>query len=168
MLIYLFGALIIITISVLQTNVVGAIEIAGARPDIALLFTLYLANRNGPTVGESAGFLSGLTQDILSIAPLGFYTLANTVLGLLYGFTRGNVYLDAFLAPVVMVFVATILKGLMFFLIGAVFSISEPLGSVWSLQFLMEIAYNTVLAPLVFGILGRFRSLELNWRARSF
>lgn len=168
MLVYLLGSVIIIVISVLQTNVIGAVEIAGARPDIALLFTLYLANRNGPTVGESAGFLSGLTQDILSIAPLGFYALTNTVLGMIYGFTRGNVYLDAFLAPVVMVFVATILKGLMFLAIGGIFGISEPAGTVWSLQFLTEIAYNTLLAPLVFGILGRFRGLELNWRAQNF
>lgn len=168
MLPYLIGALLIILLSILQTNLLSLIAIAGVRPDLVLIFTVYLANRNGGMVGQGAGFIGGLTHDIFSIAPLGFYTLTKTVVGLIYGFTRDNVYLDAFLAPFLLVLTATVLKGVMFLLIGALFGVSDPSGPVLSTRFLIEIGYNSLLGPVVFGILGRFRGLELDWRAQSF
>ena len=168
MLVYLAGSLLIVLIAVIQTNLVVFIEIAGARPDLALIFTIYLANRNGPMIGQLSGFVSGLAQDILSISPLGFFTLANTILGMLFGLTRGNVDLDPIVAPVVLVLAATMVKGLLFGAISALFGVGGPVSAVWSTQFLIEIAYNVLLTPLLFGLFGRFKSLQLDWRTRAY
>lgn len=168
MLAYLIGAAILIILSILQTNVIGAIEIAGATPDIVLIFMVYIANKNGPMVGQVAGFVSGVTQDILSVAPLGFYALTRTMIGMIFGLTRGNVYLDAIVAPILLTLVATIMKGVIFALTGAIFGVSGVASSVWSLRFLTEILYNAALAPLLFGLFGRIRSLEIDWRARNY
>ncbi len=168
MLVYLAGSLLIILVAVIQTNLVGFIEIAGARPDIVLIFTVYLANRNGPMVGQVAGFVSGITQDILSIAPLGFFTLTHTIVGMVFGLTRENVELDPVVAPIVLILVATVMKGLLYTAIAAVFGVAGPVSAVWSLQFLIEIVYNIVLTPFLFGLFGRFKSLQLDWRARAY
>ncbi len=168
MLVYLVGSLFIVLTAVVQTNLLGLIEIAGARPDLALIFTVYLANRNGPMVGQVSGFVSGLTQDMLSIAPLGFFSLTHTVIGLLSGLTRGNVELDPVVAPVVLVLAATVIKGLLYTIIAAVFGVGGPVSAVFSLQFLIEIAFNIVVTPLLFGIFGRFKALQLDWRARTY
>lgn len=167
MLVYLSGALLIVLIATVQSNLLVFVEIGGARPDLALIFTIYLANRNGPMIGQLSGFVSGLTQDILSIAPLGFFTLANTIIGLLFGITRGNVELDPVVAPVVLVLVATIVKGVLFTAISYLFGVGGPVAAVWSLQFLLEIAYNIVLTPVLFGLFRQFKSLQLDWRARA-
>lgn len=165
---YLAGLLLISAVAVVQTNLLHAVEILSVRPDLLLILVTFIANKNGPGVGQSAGAVSGVLQDLLSLAPLGFYTLVNTVIGFVYGFSKGNVFLDGIVFPMLIVALATLLKGVMFVLVAFIFGIDGVVSSVFSGTFVIEILYNALLAPLLYAILGRMRWMLLDYRERNF
>ena len=109
--------------------------------------------------GQITGFFTGLIQDILSIAPLGFHMVIKTVLGFLYGFTKGNVFMDPILMPFVLAVTGTALKGLLIVLISALFSLSLNFSTVFNLQFLIEMGYNGLIGPIVFALLPLVKPL---------
>ncbi|MFP4509008.1 MAG: rod shape-determining protein MreD [Spirochaetota bacterium] len=165
---YLAGIVLIAAVAVVQTNLLHAVAVLSVRPDVLLILVTFIANKNGPGVGQAAGAVSGLLQDLLSLAPLGFYTLVNTVIGFVYGFSKGNVFLDGVVFPMLLVALATLLKGVLFVLVAFIFGIDGVVSAVFSGGFLIEIAYNAVLAPLLYAILGRMRWLLLDYRERNF
>ena len=144
---------------ILQTTLFGYISIAGAKPDLALIIILFVANSKGRMEGQITGFFTGLIQDILSIAPLGFHMVIKTVLGFLYGFTKGNVFMDPILMPFVLAVTGTALKGLLIVLISALFSLSLNFSTVFNLQFLIEMGYNGLIGPIVFALLPLVKPL---------
>ncbi len=151
----------------LQTNILQGIAIGGAVPDVALIALVYLANRNGSMAGQVSGFFAGIVQDFVSLAPLGFNALIRTVTGYLFGLSRGNIFIDPFLAPILVVLAATILKGVLTALVAAVFGVSAVFPALFSVRFLIEIGYNSLLAPFVFGLLRLIRPLQLVARGRT-
>ncbi|TVQ25569.1 MAG: rod shape-determining protein MreD [Spirochaetaceae bacterium] len=168
MIAYFGGILLIAGIAVIQTNLLHGIAIMSVRPDLLLIVVTFIANKNGPGVGQGAGAFSGILQDLLSLAPLGFYTLVNTVIGFLYGFSKGNVFLDGLIFPMMLVALATLLKGLLFSVVAFVFGIEGVVSTVFSTAFLIEILYNALLAPVLYGIMGRMRWLMLDYRERNY
>ncbi|WP_455381486.1 rod shape-determining protein MreD [Salinispira pacifica] len=151
----------------LQTNILRVIAIGGAVPDVALIVLVFLANRNGSMPAQVSGFVAGIVQDLVSLAPLGFHAVVRTVTGYLFGLTRGNIFVDPILVPVLMVLAATVLKGLMTALIAAVFGLVSVFHGLFSTTFLIELLYNSVLAPFLFGILGLIKPLRLDTRGRA-
>lgn len=168
MIVYIAGVLLIAGVAVIQTNLLQAVAILSARPDLLLILITFLSNKNGPAVGQGAGAISGLLQDLLSLSPLGFYTLVHTVIGFLYGFSKGNVFLDGVIFPMILVALATILKGFLFVTTAFIFGIEGVISQVFSNSFLVEILYNAALAPIVYGILGRMKWLLLDYRERNY
>ena len=77
-----------IVIILLQTSVVKFLAIGGLVPDIALLWIVYLAIREGQLAATAAGFLLGLALDLLagSGSMLGLAALGKTVAGFLAGY----------------------------------------------------------------------------------
>lgn len=144
---------------VLQSNVLHFVAIAGAIPDLALILLVFVANKNGPMLGQLTGFASGLVYDFLSLAPLGFHSLTRTVVGALYGKSRGNIFVDPILVPMLLVVVATLVKGILGALLSAVFLLDDVAGRVFSVSFLVEIGLNAFFAPFVFGLLKLIKPL---------
>ena len=151
----------------LQTNLLRVISIGGAVPDVALIVLVFLANRNGSMPAQVSGFVAGIVQDFVSLAPLGFHALVRTVTGYLFGLSRGNIFIDPILMPVIVILIATLLKGVLSGLLGLIFGISSLFPGLFSTKFLVEILYNSFLAPFIFGILGMIRPLQLVTRGRS-
>jgi rod shape-determining protein MreD len=141
----------------LQSTLLGRIAIRGVRPDLALIVLVFASLRKGSMVGQWSGFASGLLEDLMNVSPLGFHSLLKTVIGYLYGVFSGNVFVDPFLMPMVLVVVATLLKGTLAGIVSAVFGIAASgfitfTGRIW-----IEIAYNGVLAPFLFALLNLFK-----------
>ncbi len=151
----------------LQTNILRVVAIGGAVPDIALITLVYLANKNGSMSAQVSGFAVGIVQDFVSLAPLGFHALVRTITGYLFGLTRGNIFVDPILVPVLIVLAATILKGILTGLVAGIFGIGSAFPGLFSSTFLIEILYNSVLAPFIFGLLSLVRPLVLDTRGRA-
>jgi rod shape-determining protein MreD len=149
-----FGGLVMAGAAVLQSTFLRFVEIAGVAPDLVLIVLVFLANKNGSMPGQTAGFAAGVVLDVMGLAPLGFYALIYTVLGALFGISRGKMFVDPIFIPVLLAVVAMVIKAVLALLIGAFFSLDGPSGQIFTSGYLIEIAYTGLVAPMLFGVLG--------------
>ena len=151
----------------LQSTVLRWVALKGVKPDLALILLVFVAVRRGSLSAQTGGFLAGLLEDILSLAPVGFNALLRTVLGFFYGLTAGSLFLDPVLMPVLLVLVATLLKGLLSSLLVALFHIPAPGFQIFAGPLWIEVGYNAVLAPFLFAPLRRLRALAPREKERE-
>ncbi len=156
----LYGSLVLAGIAVLQSTVLRFVEIAGVSPDLILIVLIFLANKNGTMTGQVSGFVGGLVVDSMGLAPLGFYALIYTLIGALFGMTRGKMFVDPIFIPVILAVVAMILKGLIALIIATLFSIEAVQGRLFSSSYLIEIVYTGLIGPVMFGLLGMISWLQ--------
>jgi rod shape-determining protein MreD len=69
----------------LQFSFIPLIKIGVWRPDLILLFTLYVGYRFGAIPGTLTGFFLGVIQDSIGPNPVGISALANCIVGFLAG-----------------------------------------------------------------------------------
>lgn len=143
----------------LQTTLMHHIAIEGVIPDLSLIVLIFLANRNGRVTGETAGFAGGLVEDFLSLSPMGFHALMKTVIGFLYGYTFGVVFIGSLLMPMLMVGIASLIKAFLASVIIALFQVPGSIHSFFSWQTMIEVGYNMILSPFMFAFLGIFKFL---------
>jgi rod shape-determining protein MreD len=143
----------------LQSTVLRWVALKGVKPDLALIVLVFVAIRRGSMAAQVSGFLAGLLEDVLSLAPLGFNALLRTVLGFFYGLTAGSIFVDPVLMPVLLILVATILKGLASCLLVVIFRIPAPGFQIFAGPLWIEVGYNALLAPFLFAPLRRLRAL---------
>ena len=144
----------------LQSTVLQAIAIGGVKPDLSLIILVFVAIHGGIMVGQVSGFSAGLVQDFISVPPLGFYAFIRTVIGYLYGRLQGSLLGGPVILPLALVAVATIIKGLLSWIVGSVFGMGRGAGIYLGGIMWGELIYNSLLAPLIFAILGRMGLLR--------
>ena len=142
----------------LQSTVLHVIAFHGVIPDLSLIAVIFIANRNGPVFGQSAGFIGGLVEDFLSLSPLGFHALLKTVIGFCAGMSFGAVFFGSLFMPMLMAGAASIVKNFMTAILMAIISDSAS-ANIFSWATLIEIVYNMILAPFVFALLGFIKIL---------
>lgn len=153
--------------SLLQSTWMHAVAVYAVIPDLALLVVVYVSFQNVRTEGIATGFLSGLLQDFISSAPLGFNAFVRTVIAFGFNLISGSFYIDRILMPMLFGAAATLIKALS----TAVLALAFP-AFVHGYDFLdrilwIETAYNAVLAPILFFILGLLGSLFVTARNRG-
>jgi len=157
---YIASTITFAILVLLQSTLLHFISIQGIIPDLSLIALVFLSNRNGKVVGETIGFAGGLFEDFLSLSPLGFHALIKTLLGFTFGFTHGVVFIGDIMMPMLMIGIASIVKGVLVSFISSFFQMSLSGYSFFSLKTLIEIGYNVVLAPFVFAFLGLLKFLQ--------
>jgi len=75
---------------ILQFTVIRFIEIVHWRPDLILIVLVFFSLKKGPNWGMTAGFVSGLLQDLISVEMLGLTALTKTLAGFLAGVLSGK------------------------------------------------------------------------------
>lgn len=102
-------AVLVFVAVVLQSAIVGSIDIAGGTPDLVLVTLVAVSLLRGAIWGAAAGFAAGLLLDTANLGRLGETSLLLTVAGYWigrYGETTGR---DRTHAPLLSVAVVTIL-----------------------------------------------------------
>ena len=152
--------------SLLQSTWLHSIAILSVIPDPALLVIIYVSFHNARTEGVVSGFLSGLIQDFISSAPLGFNAFIRTIVS--YGFNclSGNFYIDRILMPMLFGAVGTLAKALSTALLALLFPAFIHGYNFLDRVLWIEMAYNAVLSPVLFFILGLFKPLLVTARNR--
>ena len=152
------SALMLAVAVILQSTVLEYVAISGVKPDLALIVLVFVAVQGGPMVGQVSGFVAGLVQDFLSLPPLGMGALVRTTIGFVYGRLQGALAAASILAPIVLVLVATVMKGVLLWLAAAL--LAPAFGMRLTAGSFIELGYNSLLAPLLFGALGRIKALQ--------
>jgi len=156
----ILGCILILLAALLQSTVLSRLVVyIRAVPDIALCILVYSAYVNGIMTGQLSGFFSGFLLDFLSASPLGLNAFIRTLTGALIGLFRDTFILDPFFLPMALCACATLFKAAAFFFLNLIFPKIVPAYALGSLIFWIEFGMNTVLAPLIFGILKLVRPL---------
>lgn len=153
-------------IVIVQSTLFTYIAIYDVIPNLYLIYLVFTSFYNGGIHGSVCGFATGLVEDAISIAPLGFHGIIKTIIGSLYSSFSGLILLDRLLMPMLFVMVATVLNRILAFGVVSLFDLSVPVHSVFSRYFLVEIVYNTLLTPPVFFIAHKIKD-RLDGRSLS-
>jgi rod shape-determining protein MreD len=140
-----------VVVAVLQATVVANLTLWGVFADLPLLVVVSWSLLRGAREGMIWGFVGGLAVDVLSGAPFGAATLSLLAVGFLSGLGEATVFRTHVALPLVTVFLATILYGLIFLLVVQISGQVVPWLSSLFRIILPSAVLNTVLTPIVFG-----------------
>src|SRR5574344_3035119 len=155
------STILILCAALLESSVLANIAILPAVPDVVLLCVLYFSIENGKLMGESTGFISGVFIDFLSACPFGLNCLLRTIIGFVGGMFNKTLNTDGFFIPALLGFCATIIKALLLWLISFLYPSSVVSYNPFTLLFLFELVFNTILTPVLFKFLGLFHNTVL-------
>ena len=158
---FLVSVLILLCVVIFETAILSNMLFLPAVPDLLLIVSLYLSVHNGKVFGVSSGFVSGLFFDFLSVSPFGLHCLLRTIIGYLMGVFNKTLNMNGVFLPVLIGFVATLMKVLLVFIISVFFPDSIVPYALLSKAFLFELCANSILTPLVFKFLGLFSGMIL-------
>jgi len=151
------STIIIAAVIIVQTTLLKNVRLAGAKPDFALILLIFFANHRGRMEGQLLGFLSGILEDLLSLSPLGFTMLIKTVAGYIFGLTKGKIFVDPILMPIVLAAAGTLLKILLSFILAAIFLDESMIQMVFGEKVWIALGFNALLAPFIFGFMKIFK-----------
>lgn len=143
----------------LQTTVLEIISIRKVTPDLQLILITFIALRRGSMSGQITGFCGGLLEDLTSLSPLGFHAIVRTLLGFCAGLMHGWIRTSTIIVPVLLLFGAEILKGIISSLLEVIYGIHIDLN-LTSGRFWIEACYTAVIAPPLFAVLGYIRMFK--------
>jgi rod shape-determining protein MreD len=148
--------LLLVTAAVLQTALFPALGLGGFRPNLLLLVVLGVALNDGALPGLRVGFAAGLIADLLTTqAPVGLATLVLTGIGYTVGMARPYLAPGSFTAPLLLAFVSGLLGTAGYGVLSALLG-ESPVTLPLLVQASLGVAlFNTVLAPVVLGIVRR-------------
>jgi rod shape-determining protein MreD len=148
--------LLLVTAALLQTALFPFLSLAGFRPDLLLLVVVAVALHDGSMAGTRVGFVAGMLSDLLvAQAQVGLAALVYSGIGFVIGLARPYLAPESFTAPLIAAFLSGLLGtagyGVLTLLLGEE-RVTLPLLVQASL---LVGLYNTLLAPIAFGIVSR-------------
>jgi len=151
------STLILLCVTLLESAVLANISVLPVVPDLALICVLYFSIENGKLMGEATGFVSGVFLDFLSACPFGLNCLLRTIIGFIGGIFNKTLNTEGFFIPALLGLCATVLKAILLWIISLLYPSSVVAYNPFTIVFLFELLFNTILTPFVFKFLGLFK-----------
>jgi rod shape-determining protein MreD len=150
-----------ILLLILQTTWLSFFPIQRIRPDLLLIFTLYLAFLFPPFLGGILAFFMGYLMDLFSGNTLGLYAFSRTIVFFATQFLKERFYLEGFSFQFLFAFIFSILEGgLLLVLINGLDPVSFENLYLSLLTFLLPQSFCTGLAsPFLFLLFKQGTSL---------
>lgn len=152
---------------ILQTTLLSSFPIQRFRPDILLIFTLYLAFLFPPIFGGILAFFMGYLIDLFSGNALGLYTFSRPLVFFAAQFFKERFYLEGFFSQFLFAFTFGLLEGALIFMLMSTLQ-AVSLLSLYPLffNFLLPQSFSTgLVTPFLFllfrkGLWSLFRQPE--------
>lgn len=106
----------LLTAVILQGTLAGQVRLAGYLPDLVLTTVLCLGLVTGPYYGAVFGFSGGALQSILVSESPGSFMVSRTLAALVLGVVGVRLFRGNWVAPLLLLFVGTLLAEFIFFL----------------------------------------------------
>jgi rod shape-determining protein MreD len=161
-----FSTILIIGCTFAQSTWFGSIAIFGIVPDISLVVLIWVSYRNGLVEGPVSGFISGFAEDFLSASPLGFHAFIKTAVASAAALLHGTFFIDKLLLPFALGISGTIAKALAAGALHLLFGNKIHMYSFVDSILWIEAAYNGLLAPIIFFLLGPLSPFLVTERGR--
>lgn len=155
---YLFLGLVVLFTVLLQTTVAPRFLLLDLKPDLLLIVIIVWGAARGLQEAVTGGLIGGILLDIISGAPLGITTIALLPVSYVAGQSRSYLQGTHLLTVLAIVFCGTFVYDSVF-----LFSLQSTGWDVdWPsslARILVPVAVlNSLVSPLPFWVLGRFRS----------
>jgi rod shape-determining protein MreD len=143
-------AVVLIVAVLLQTAVAPNLRLLGAYPDFALITVVSVALIRGPETGAVFGFLTGMLTAIALMEPFGLSAFVFVLVGYFAGRYAETADLPASFAPLLTVFVATLVANVLFAMAQFLLAREVPLGFFLGRVLFPSLVFNTLLAAPVY------------------
>ncbi|MBP5426913.1 MAG: rod shape-determining protein MreD [Clostridiales bacterium] len=148
----LYIILILVLSIALQMTLIEGIRIANVKPNIVLIFVLFLGVCATGSDLFFGGILAGVMQDLLSSKIIGMYLITNILFCMIMYTVRKRSYRKDFLIFLFVAFISFLLYDSTAYLLT---SFPETLGELFFVLknfILVGAMYNTACAILIFGL----------------
>ena len=139
----------------LQSNFFSWFTIAGIKPNLFIIFVLFISLFAGIKVGTASGIIFGLFLDIIIGRSLGVCTVMYGLIGFIGGYFDKNFSKDSRITILLMVITST----LIFEIGNYIYSIIQLSIQVELLSFIkiltVEIIYNTIITIILSGLIQK-------------
>jgi rod shape-determining protein MreD len=162
-------ALILLVNAILQSALLPFLQIVGIQPDTLLILTTCFALMGGGNTGMLAGFFGGLLQDVLYGHSIGVNAFQYMIIGYLIGLLYEKVFVDKIFVPLFVVFLCSLLRGMMMMLYLYFNRAGMPLYFGFARVIVPEALYTAVFMPLIFRwmtLLYQQRFMSQKWHFR--
>lgn len=157
---YILTAVIILVSLLIQGHPsFDVLRLAGVKPDLIFITIVYVSYCFGSFYGEVTAFISGLMHDAVSNAPLGLLTLPKVIIAFSLGLIGRNVLKNNVISISLLLFVATLIKGVITLMLCYIFhesSAASILGII-----IPEAIYNGLLSAPLFYVFDKIFQQEL-------
>ena len=150
--------LLIITALLLQVTIFPAYLADPFKPNLLIIAVAYLGLKPF-RLGGGLAFCLGLVQDCFSGLYLGLSGFSFLSIYLLLNMTAGRVYTDNRFLMVIVVFLATVVNGLLHILLLLIFSTANGVYATLLPSIIPQGMVNAFLTSLLFGF-PAFKALE--------
>lgn len=160
--IYFIYFVLIVFLSLVLQGYLDLLSIAGIKPDLLLILTVYFAFKEGEFRGQLTGFGTGLLQDAVSVTniPLGFQAMPKAIIGFLIGKYGNSVRGDSMFSLGLLIFFISLFQGLLQIILAFVF-----IQAQFEMTYRVMIPgafYNSVLGPILFTIYDKIFSSNVS------
>ncbi len=143
-------AVVLLVAVLLQTAVAPHLRLLGAYPDFALIAVVCVALLKGSETGAVFGFLTGMLTAIALMEPFGLSAFVFVLIGYFAGRYAETADLPAGFAPLLTVFVATLVANVLFAMAQFLLAREAPLGFFLGRVLFPSLVFNTLLAAPVY------------------
>jgi rod shape-determining protein MreD len=135
-----------------QTTLLLSLPIHRIRPDLMLIFTLWLVFSYPPLSGGLLAFSLGYLLDLFSGNTFGLYTFSRAALFFALYCFRDHFYLEGFFPQSFLVFISALLEGLLLIILIAIFNPHLLLSYYvsWAKVLLLQSFFTGLISPLLF------------------
>lgn len=142
---------------IVQATILPQIRILGGQPDLIFLMALSWSINGRLEQNVMWAFVGGITQDLMSAAPVGTSTLGMVFLVFGIEAIRQQVYHIGFLLAVALVIGGTILQKVAFMVVLAVSGYTVYPLENFTYVIVPTIAYNLLFAAPVYWVMRRIQ-----------
>ena len=126
----------------------------GIKPDLVMLWVIYIALHHRPAEGLTYGFIAGLIADFYFGRYIGMYTITLALVAFLISTLQQRWYRENIPLTIVLVFSATFMGQMIVSLLANIAGLNWYLDNV--LPMIVGISvYNTILVPITYPLISR-------------
>lgn len=140
---------------------------AGIKPDLAMLWVIYLTLHNRPMQGIAYGFAIGLIVDMYLGRYIGLYAITLAVVALLISFFQQRWYKENILLTTVLVFIVTVIGQTIIVIVAKTAGLNWFFGEAIKVIFGIAL-YNALLVPITFPLIHRSFTKGLLYQKTKF
>lgn len=154
----------ILVIVLQSSNVIDRLKIGNIKPNLIMLFIIYISLTTNILTSETTGFFVGFLEDILSQSLIGVNALTKTLLAFFLNHFKTRLFTEKIISVFFVVFLTTIVTKLFYFLLILLFVNKVNFYHAILKIIIPEAFYNALFSIVVFPLFRLILERKRLWQ----